>query len=335
MHLTVRADGGPEIGYGHLVRSGALAEILLDRGHAVTYATTTPEYITDVCPDAVETVQLPSRDNPRPFTEWLNTANVDLVFTDAYPVNTDYQRAIRERVPLAVLQDDARHAVCADVFTNGNLYAEALDYDYVGDVPELCLGPSYALVRAEIRELAAQDPPWRDPPERAIVTMGGSDMTDQTPTALRAFDGFDLQVDAIVGPGFSETQEQTIRAVAEDVSADVRVSRDPDDLVKRMFQADFAVSTASSTTYELLALGTPIVSAPVADNQDPIATALRTRDAAAVLERGAGKSAFRRAIEEYVTDPSFRRKRRELGQNLVDGRGAERVANVMCDVVES
>jgi hypothetical protein len=26
MHLAIRADGGPEIGYGHLVRSGALAE---------------------------------------------------------------------------------------------------------------------------------------------------------------------------------------------------------------------------------------------------------------------------------------------------------------------
>ena len=27
-HLAIRADGGPAIGYGHLVRSGALAEEL-------------------------------------------------------------------------------------------------------------------------------------------------------------------------------------------------------------------------------------------------------------------------------------------------------------------
>jgi spore coat polysaccharide biosynthesis predicted glycosyltransferase SpsG len=26
MHLAIRADGGPAIGYGHLVHSGALAE---------------------------------------------------------------------------------------------------------------------------------------------------------------------------------------------------------------------------------------------------------------------------------------------------------------------
>jgi UDP-2,4-diacetamido-2,4,6-trideoxy-beta-L-altropyranose hydrolase len=31
MHLAIRADGGPEIGYGHLVRSGALAEEICAR----------------------------------------------------------------------------------------------------------------------------------------------------------------------------------------------------------------------------------------------------------------------------------------------------------------
>ena len=52
-------------------------------------------------------------------------------------------------------------------------------------------------------------------------------------------------------------------------SSDVHVVRDPPDLPERMFQADFAVTTASTTTYELLALGTPIISIPVADNQEP------------------------------------------------------------------
>lgn len=335
MHLTIRADGGPEIGYGHLVRSGALAEKLLEQGHTVTVATTTPDAVREVFPTAVETVDLPSRDDPESFVAWLESARPDAAFTDAYPVDTAYQRAVRERVPLAVLQDDARHAVCADLFVNYNLHASTLDYEFVGRAPETCLGPAYVPLRREIRTRASDDPPWRDPPERAIVTMGGSDMARLTPTAVKAFDGFDLRVDTIVGPGCSDRQERAVRKSADAVSADVRVVRDPADLPERLFQADIAVSTASSTTYELLALGTPMVAVPVADNQRPIADALADRNLATVLRghEGPAVADFRDAIEGYVDDSECRRDRRERGQNLVDGRGTWRLRAELLSLV--
>jgi spore coat polysaccharide biosynthesis predicted glycosyltransferase SpsG len=92
-----------------------------------------------------------------------------------------------------------------------------------------------------------------------------------------------------------------------------------------MFQADFAVSTSSSTTYELLALGTPIISIPVADNQELIARSLRERAVARVLERRADTEEFRRSIETYVSSPEVREAYRNLGRRLVDGRGVERI----------
>jgi len=326
MDVVLRADGGAQIGYGHLFRSGALAAELRRQGHTVTLTTTTPEPATAVFPEGVTTVELPSRADPDPFVEWLDTATLDLVFTDAYPVDTAYQQAVRQRVPLAVLQDDARHAICADLFINGNLYATDLTYEFVGDPPETCLGTDYVLLRREIREQAATEPLWRDHPERAIITMGGSDIGGLTPTVVRAFDGFDLQVDAVVGPGCSDRQEQAVRTAATETNADIHVTRDPDDLVNRMLAADFGVSTASSTTYELLALGTPLVSIPVVDNQEPIAAALQRRDAATVLQRGDDEKAFRNAIAKYVRDTELRHRRRQEGRQLVDGGGTDRLA---------
>lgn len=334
MHLAIRADGGPDIGYGHLARSGALAEEVRSRGHTVTYATTTPEHVRDLCPTNVKTVTLQSRDDPAPFLAWFDTAIPDVVFTDAYPVDTDYQCAVRKHVPLAVLQDDTRHAVCADVFVNGNLYATDLKYKYVDPEPTTYLGTDYVLLRRDIRNFAGLDPPWRDIPERALITMGGSDMANLTPTVVQAFDGHDIRVDTIVGPGYSENQEKEIRDAATKVSADVQVTRNPDDLPERMLRADFAVATASSTTYELLALGTPIVSIPIVDHQEPIATVLRERGIAKVLKRGSSEAAFRRAIEEYATDATIRRERRDRGRTLVDGQGTERVADILLALVE-
>lgn len=324
MHLTIRADGGPEIGYGHLVRSGALAEELLARGHDVTVATTTPQSAGEVFPDAAAVVDLPARDDPAPFVSWIESAEPDIAYTDAYPIDTTYQQAVRERVPLAVWQDDARHAVCADLFVNGNLYAADIDYEFVGQEPETCLGTEYVLLRSEIRTLVSDDPPWRDPPERAVVTMGGSDAANLTPAAVRAFDGTDLRIDVIVGPAFSSQQEQEIERVVSSMSTDVRVARDPDNLPEWMFRADFAVSTASTTTYELFALGTPVVSVQVADNQRLIATALRDRNLATVLNNHTSTDRFQQAVATYVADTEFRRNCRDRGHTLVGGRGIHR-----------
>jgi spore coat polysaccharide biosynthesis predicted glycosyltransferase SpsG len=322
-HLTLHANGGPSMGYGHLVRTSALATAWLNRGGSVEYVTSTPDPIRTVAPDAASVTAI---EGPTRLPRRVEQSDSEVLVTDSYEVDHALQQELNAATQVyGAIIDRAPHPACCDVLVNGNLYAHTLDYEWTGMEPTWCIGPDYVLLRKHIGALTAEDPPWREHAERALVTMGGSDVNNLTPTIIQAFDGFDIHVDAIVGPGFSAEQETEIHTAAENVSADVTVTRDPDDLAERMFEVDFAVSTSSSTTYELLAMGTPIVSIPVADNQEPIATALCERDAATVLEREAGEDAFRGAIEEYVTNRTLRRKRRDRGCELVDGRGTERV----------
>lgn len=326
MQVMLRADGNGEIGYGHLVRTGSLTETLLDRGHDVTFVTTTPETARSIVPEAALIRSISSRDDPRPLLELCDREQPDIVYTDAYPVTTDTQQAIREEVTLAVLQDDTRHAICADLFVNGNLYADALAYEFVGPPARTCLGPDYVLLRREIRTQLAESPPWRDPPEHCLVTLGAGDVAALTPTVIRALDGLGLDIDAIVGPGCSADQHAAIEAAARTADCPVTVERDPADLPARMFGADIAVTTASTTTYELLALGTPLVSIPVVANQERLARALRERDAAEVLPARPDEPAIRAGVATYCRDRTRRRRRRRLGRELVDGRGTKRVA---------
>jgi len=333
MDVVIRADGGPKIGYGHLVRTGALASELLQHDHGVTYATTTPEHVREVCPDGVEIELLQTRGDPAPTREFVRD-HADVTITDSYNVDKTYQQRLREVSPLVVIADDTRHQIAADILVNGNLYAPDLEHDVIGAEPDWRLGPEYLLLRSSITELASKNPPWRDVPARAIVTMGGSDVAELTPTVIRAFAGFDLRVDAIVGPGFSSKQEAMIEDTAELVTTDVRVVRDPADLPERMFQADFAVTTASTTTYELLALGTPVVCLSVVNNQRAIADVLRERRIATVLNQNADEIAFSEAIDEYVQNPETRQKRRKSGRQLVDGRGASRICREVISLAE-
>lgn len=334
MHLTIRADGGEDIGFGHLARTSALACEALSADVRVTYATTSPEAVRQVAPDDVEITTLATRGSPLSFERWLREERPDAVIADAYPVDTAYQRAVRRHAALAILADHDRHAVAADLLVNANLYAPDLNYRYEDDPPRELLGPKYAPLREPIADLAGRAPPWREDPERTIITMGGSDVQELTPTIVRAHDGLDVTLDAVVGPYFSTRLEQEIREVAQEVSPEVRVVRNPDDLPERMFEADLAITTASSTIYELFALGTPMVCCSVAENQRPIAQALRDRDAASVVDAIDAMSAFEAAIEADLQDPNLRRRRLEQGRELVDGRGAERVLGEVLSLVD-
>ncbi|KAB7519450.1 UDP-2,4-diacetamido-2,4,6-trideoxy-beta-L-altropyranose hydrolase [Halosegnis rubeus] len=331
MHVAIRADGGPDIGYGHLVRSSAFASHILKHGGEVTYATTTPESAREVLPPLISIVKLPTRGDPQPFIEWIYDADVDLVYTDSYPVDTDYQRAVRKIVPLAVFLDDARYPICADAFVNGNIYAPSLNYEFTGDEPEWCLGTDYTLLREKIRAFAAREPIWRPTPEHAVVTMGGSDVAELTPTVVQAFDEFNLQVDVIVGPGFSN--ESAIRLAAKEIDAETNVVRNPSDLPELLYRADLAVSACGSTIYELLALGTPIIGIPVVDNQEMIASSLRDMSLGTVVERTSSKRTIRKAVRELMTDSDQRRSYQVAGRQTVDGQGVERVTAELFSLV--
>lgn len=333
MRLAIRADGNGDVGYGHLVRTGALAEAFLKAGHAVTYLTRTPDGVSAVCPAGVETVTLPedSRGEHEWVVAYVEESDVDILLTDSYDVDAVYQAALRPIVPvLAVVHDDDRHPLCCDVAVNGNVYADQLEYEWVGDEPRRLFGLEYLLLRAAFRRLAAREAPWREPPERAILLMGGSDVNNATPDAIQALAGFDLKLDVIVGPGFRNRDE--IREAAENVFANVRILQNPPDLAERMFEADFAISGAGTTVYELIATDTPTIAIPQAENQWPVARRLQAMEA--VLVPGStGPDSLRDSIRQLLSDSELRRSFRDC--DLIDGLGACRVRDILINLVRN
>jgi UDP-2,4-diacetamido-2,4,6-trideoxy-beta-L-altropyranose hydrolase len=325
MEIVIRVDGGPKIGYGHLVRTGALARMVIERGHDVRCATTTPEVARSVYPNGADVLTLDDTTERQQFPGWIEEEQPDMVLTDSYEIDTAYQRSLRAVAPrLGVVLDDTRHGVCADMLVNGNVYATELNYDYEGIEPEWYLGLDYLLLREAIRTRAQREPPWRDQPERALLTMGGSDIRGTTPKVIPAFDGTDLTVDVIVGPGVDESTEQEIQQAIATTDADLRPTRDPPDLAERIFQADMAVSATGSTSYELLALGTPTIGIPQADNQVPIAETLADRGSMVHLP-SPQLADLGDAVERLIEETEHRRALRKTGRRLVDGNGVKRV----------
>jgi spore coat polysaccharide biosynthesis predicted glycosyltransferase SpsG len=325
MNVTIYTNGGASIGYGHLMRTNAIAKEYLNRGCEVGYLTQTPDVVRRVVPNKA-TVEPVS--GSKEVVSHMKTSNADILLTDSHGVCHKMQQRLRSNVPqFGVVMDENLHSICCDVFINGNIYAPKLDYDWTEPEPEWCLGIKYVPLRDQIREYTHRQSEFHETPEQAIITMGGSDQENVTPTAVEAIKNSDISVDVIIGPGFSSNQQLEVRSSCKNASADINIVRDPDDLAERMFQSDFAVCTASTTTYELLALQTPIISVPVVDNQEPIANALRSQELAIIIDHMYCVESYRQAIERYMNTHSLRKYNQMRGNELIDGKGVERIVD--------
>ena len=116
--IFFRADASQSIGYGHFIRTLALADMLKDDFDCVFYTQTPTEYqrkeLEKVCPF----IELPDDDTRfRLFIEELK--GDEIVVLDNYFFTTDYQRSIKTKGCKLVCVDDMhdKHYV-ADVVIN-------------------------------------------------------------------------------------------------------------------------------------------------------------------------------------------------------------------------
>jgi len=162
--------------------------------------------------------------------------------------------------------------------------------------------------------------------------MGGSDPENVTSAVLRAMrlvdiDGVELIV--VVGPG--NPNGEMLEQEAAGSNGLTRLCRNVTNIPELMSWADFAVSAAGSTCWELCLLGLPSAVIDIAENQRPIAQALGQDGAAIHLGSGHGFRPDEAAakVKALLLSSAARNSLSERARRLVDGRGAERVIAAM------
>ena len=169
-------------------------------------------------------------------------------------------------------------------------------------------GLQYALIRPEI---LAQTPA---PGDHALVCVGGSDLGDQGVAAAERLAVQGLRVVLVRGPLASAL-------TGPPAGVDVRV--DPPDLPALMAGCALAVTNAGTTALEAMALGKPVH--VLAQTEAEQATAERFLADGIILGVG---------LETLVAPDEARAAHvAAAGRAAVDGQGAERVAQLIVDLV--
>ncbi|AEE96751.1 UDP-2,4-diacetamido-2,4,6-trideoxy-beta-L-altropyranose hydrolase [Mahella australiensis] len=337
MNIAIRADGGYNIGMGHIMRCMALAQALRDKGCNVCFITRHDSSVEAVLKmrlgSGINVIPIESHDALNNELEQLSKIihqyAIDALVVDHYGADQAYLIETKKMVDELLTIDDLNcFTFPSDIVINGNIYAPDMEYRSLYGNTKFLLGPQYLLMRQEFRNLPKRC--VNDNVERILITMGGSDLMGLTAKILRALRGIggDIAIDVVMGAASNDKD-----AVEMEVSrtSNVNLLYDVDDMAELMFKADLAISAAGSTLYELAACGVPAITLIQADNQ--VAGAEGMAKAGCAVNLGWGDRAdladMKHVIKMLTEDKIKRQCMADIGQSIVDGLGAMRCVKII------
>jgi UDP-2,4-diacetamido-2,4,6-trideoxy-beta-L-altropyranose hydrolase len=311
--LVVRADGGPEIGMGHLMRCLALAQAWREAGGTCAWAglDLPAAFEKRLAGEGIEAVALDAARGSTGDADALGALaqrkGADWIAVDGYRFASGYQKQIQDAGTPVLWVDDQGGAdpFTADLVLNQNLGASADGYAQRAAHTRLLLGPEYVLLRREFRTRARAERTFDGPAPKIAVTLGGGDT--RAPTVA------------------------VVNAVKDVAGVETRVIESVSDMAVALDWADVAITGAGSTVWEAAHLGVPMLLVVMGADQRGNARELERRGAAVGLgEIGTLDAALvRRTVESIVHDGARRRRMSEQGRALVDGAGVHRVLAAM------
>ncbi|POA46579.1 UDP-2,4-diacetamido-2,4,6-trideoxy-beta-L-altropyranose hydrolase [Pseudomonas sp. MPR-ANC1] len=352
MRVLIRADASPTIGSGHIARCLTLARVLREQGSHVAFACRRlPGHRLDVLSEeGFETFALPDfypDEDPQQAIESMLPWQADIdalgallqghgefdwIIVDHYGLDHHWQTAARRWAPhIAAVDDLATRRYSIDLLLNQNL--SGLSENYAALVPDGCrtlLGPRYAMLREEFNGPAIE---IKARARRVLVNFGGFDAAMQTHHAMLALVGFpELEVDFVAGadnPAWAQMQ------ALSDTRPNWRLHSFVSDFHQRMTEADLFIGAGGGTSWERAALGLPTICIAVSNNQQVNGEVMAA--AGAHVFMGAREQVsveqLRDAIGFVAGNQYLRQSLAERSRQLVDGRGALRVAAALAGAV--
>lgn len=307
--IAFRVDCGTSAGFGHLVRSFALAQKVARLGYSISFFVPAAAKIAaaSLLPKGYRLYAVPEDNGREDLSHLLrNTQIGQWIIVDSYTLPGSYYSSLHKaNRKLFKIDDFGLNVECADVVLNSNFFAK--DYNYSNKTPSDCrllLGPEYHPIRDAFWSHKAHTSQ-----ARPLIIMGGSDPAHATLTILEALstlphkfsDGFDV----VIGPANNDR-----KAIAKLCNKHNWLAHiNPANIAELMAQASAVITAAGSTTFEALLLNKPMILLVTAENQQKNAEFLQ-RQGLATLARAPQQ------IPELLEGPLTQANRLNIGAAL-------------------
>jgi UDP-2,4-diacetamido-2,4,6-trideoxy-beta-L-altropyranose hydrolase len=261
--VFLRADAGYGIGYGHFIRTLALADVLKEEFECTFYTTTPTDYelgeMAKVCPYV-------ALKEETKFDAFLDSLKGDeIVVLDNYFFTTEYQKQIKEKGCKLVCIDDMhdKHYVADAVInhTPGTLESQFSKENYT----KLFLGPGFLLLRKEFREATRSYTSFKEK-KNVYVCYGGSDELNFTRRACEIIiNHVPRHIDVVVGGAYEFYDDLQDFAKGKDITIYRNITSAQ--IVNLLQESCLAVVPDSMVFFEACCLRRPIICGYDCDNQ--------------------------------------------------------------------
>lgn len=360
MKIAIRVDASEKIGTGHFMRCLSLANELRRRGAQTCFVSRhmLEHFQGMLAQHGHEFLQLPPAVDQRIVDElahaaWLGTSqavdaqaslaalanrSLDWLIVDHYALDLRWESVLRRVArKILVIDDLADRQHDCDMLLDQNFYRDMLGR-YAGKVPAYCqllLGPRFALLRDEFRELHEKARPRQGTVERLLVFFGGVDAENYTGLALRALAeavAGDIQVEVVLGAQHPFREEIESTCAQYGYFCHVQTTR----MAELMAVADLAIGAGGTATWERCCLGLPSIAISTADNQRrQLADAATVGLVYSPEVMNDVQAVLARHLNVLMENAALRQLISSSGMKYIDGRGVIRVAARMgCTGIE-
>lgn len=346
MQVVFRVDAGPEAGSGHFIRCRRLARTLRERDVESGFITATPKnpLLREASDEDFSLIPLSDEEemDAENVVETLSRhapeANV-LVVDDhrsGFHVRSFQETIRRSGLKLVIISFHHEPHFVADAVVNQNLLALERNYSTDSNT-DLLLGPRYAVLDKTYQMLRPDSPTVRDEVGTVLVTFGGADHTGQTRKVIDALTRLESppeRVIVVVGGMYPDPDDlnrhlDTLPALNAELH--VNTSR----MTELMAAADLGISSGGLTAWEFACLGVPNVILSTADAQRQTGQLLDQKGYAKHLGHHEDTTSedIVRVLDRLISKPSRRHEMGRRSWELVDGRGTDRVAEYLHDLL--
>lgn len=284
------------------------------------------------------------------------------ILVDSYYVTEKYLAALKKRITTIYMDDIYAFSYPVDMLINYNIYGEEMGYekDAAFADTKLLLGTEYVPLREEFsagagyvqsrKKLSPGAENVMPETERLLqtagqgrmaadggilITTGGSDSFNLAGQLLMEAMKYDAlkEKEYHVVSGSLNPHIGELQALAQK-HENIHIHCNVTNMAELMAESEVALSAGGSTLYELCAVGVPVIAFSFAENQERLVQTFVKRGIAQYggNYRTDGNKMIQNTIaglETLLEDENLRTEYRKKARTLVDGKGAERIAEAI------
>lgn len=328
--ILIRADANEHIGTGHMMRCLSMARALVSKGESVLFITADNKgkrliEQNGFHAECLATEWTDMNSEIVVLVELIKNKKPTLMIVDSYFVTQQYLESLSEHTKTVYFDDMNVQLWSVDYLINYNVYADAFDYSaYKTTSTKLLLGPSYAPLRAEFRNI--QKRIIRDEVSDVLVSAGGADPERVTERILCDICPMwpNVTFHFLVG-----ALNPRIKDITNTDVSNALYYVNEKNISGLMQKCDIAIAAAGTTLYELCACGIPTITYILADNQIEAARQFDNKKIMFNAGDCRKNNEFNKNINEWfsilIENKNARVSFSEAMQNLVDGEGTDRI----------